>query len=300
MAILPSCKPNGECVDVFGADYEACKANAEAAGLCPGLPEWLNLQCISAEIQCGALDVSCCDRFYEECIPDTPMSLCWDADPLFHPMCPNGCSEQQIEDCIDWLSEVHACCVGPVCSLATESDCIGLGGSFLPDIDTCENNPCDVGCRFPDEPHWNPGDKRHTLDLCVTAAVCLTKPPATHLLPPTITLQPPPPPGRYLPITVHEVRAVEPFVSDEDPCRRQYGVIAKGPDGRRYALVCSSPASNDPGRRAYNQAHLCKARGLDPDEIVPKGRYYWRVGLPTPVHREVQYGNAATRCEIIE
>ncbi|MFC1571975.1 hypothetical protein ACFL6M_00090 [Candidatus Eisenbacteria bacterium] len=36
----------------------------------------------------------------------------------------------------------HACCVGAVCSMVTESDCAAMGGVWQPDLTSCEPNPC--------------------------------------------------------------------------------------------------------------------------------------------------------------
>ena len=37
------------------------------------------------------------------------------------------------------------CCVGSDCYVATEEDCLEMGGDWRPDLgDTCEPNPCPV------------------------------------------------------------------------------------------------------------------------------------------------------------
>ncbi len=47
---------------------------------------------------------------------------------------------------------VRVCCVGPECYLVTEDECADLGGDFMPDLDSCEPNPCTTGA---EEATWS-------------------------------------------------------------------------------------------------------------------------------------------------
>ncbi|MCK4305192.1 MAG: hypothetical protein KAY24_13230 [Candidatus Eisenbacteria sp.] len=38
--------------------------------------------------------------------------------------------------------ETHACCVQSTCLMRTEDECTAMGGEFLPEIDSCDPDPC--------------------------------------------------------------------------------------------------------------------------------------------------------------
>lgn len=291
MAKLPCVKPDGDCESVYPGceDYESCKAACEAMGGCPGGESWYDLDCI--DVEPDSVWVSCCDPWLEECY-DEQLALCMESRPGFHPMCPRGCSALQVEECDEHLSGIHVCCRGHECLETTKAECHRLGGSYKWTLQTCENNPCRVGCFPPEESYWRLGDKQWSLDDCVTAIACITKPPEEHV--PDITSRPPL--GRYVPITAHEVRALDQSVSDTDPCKLHYGVLAKRDDGRYQLLMCSQTDWTDPNTRSYAPGYLCKATVDDENAVVPLGRYYFRVGVQHRPPREVQYGQSALRC----
>ena len=48
-----------------------------------------------------------------------------------------------IEDIIPGTLPEAACCVGHDCTVVTEEECFAINGIWLPDVPTCEPNPCD-------------------------------------------------------------------------------------------------------------------------------------------------------------
>jgi hypothetical protein len=293
MAMFPCCVPDGDeinCELVYGDDYGECVAACEALGGCPsGGPENMGLDC--AGIDCTLIEVSCCSPVQDECMEGIAWWICA-AISGFKAMCPNGCSPTQQQECDDHLHSIHPCCVQHECLEIIYPECVAAGGIYHWDLDACEAGTCDVGCRHYRDPRWDPGDKHHSLDLCVTAIAGITKPPPGQFLHAN------PLPGRHMLITLHEVRAVDSGQSDEDPCKLHYGVLVKGEDGRRYPMFCSSPDHTDLSKARWNIGYMTKE--TTDNGIVPKGRYYFRVGIEPPQHREVQFGHPQLICQSIE
>ncbi len=44
--------------------------------------------------------------------------------------------------------DTGACCIDGMCSITTEEDCTGMGGTYLGNGTTCDPNPCACSCNF--------------------------------------------------------------------------------------------------------------------------------------------------------
>jgi len=86
-------------------------------------------------------------------------------------------------------------------------------------------------------------------------------------------------------VTTHEIRPVR-VLPGADPCRRSFGVLAKGLDGYVRPLLCSQPEHGDDKMR-FNRGFFAKQMQDDVVDRVPAGYVHARVGVEQPVWSEI-------------
>jgi len=184
-------------------------------------------------------------------------------DPRGPGGCPPGICDEE--------PQRGACCdiVGECMEALTLEECEGIGGEWRgPDV-ACSDVICieEGGCREPNEPYYNDGDKIHSLDMCGTAVVGLTK-----VLPEHASADYPAGCWRF--VTMHETRNTK-IPEPAEPCRLHWLDLLVMEDGSLVPAMCS----NQWEHAKYNLGFLTRADEGTLDQYAEPGQYPVVVGV---------------------
>jgi len=184
-----------------------------------------------------------------------------------------------------------ACCdqLGECIPDQTIAECEALGGLWHGPGSDCEDVICieDEGCREPREPYYMDGDKRHSLDMCGTAIVGLTKVEEGYS-------EADYPVGSYRFITLHETRNTQ-IPEPDDPCRPHWLDLMQVEDGSYSPMMCSDHYE----QARYNEGFLSKVFEDDPaSEYAEPGEYVAVVGVENPRLWAAEYNHTPVLCGV--